>query len=112
MFIILSASDAGPPKALPAAAKDEVAKASSETDGQEQPAVIGHGDQHEEVAHANLDDMKGRLKHMERIDVLTEYVPTNLSQSKVIAKRGKSTRNLILEKFNAYLLSARGVLHS
>ena len=59
VFIVVSAGDAGPPKGLPAAAKDEVAKASSKTHGQEQPAVVRHGDQHEEVGHTNLDNVKG-----------------------------------------------------
>ena len=85
VFIVLSTTETGSTKALPAASKDEVTEASSETHGKEQPTVEGHGNQHEEIAHTNLDHMKSRLQHMERVDVLLEHVPTNLSPSEIIS---------------------------
>jgi hypothetical protein len=45
-------------------AEEEVAKASSNTNGNEQPAVEGHGDQHEEITEGDLNNMQERLEKM------------------------------------------------
>jgi hypothetical protein len=45
-------------------AEEEVAKASSNTHGNEQPAVEGHGDQHEEITEGDLNNMQERLEKM------------------------------------------------
>ena len=37
--------------------KDEVAHTSSKYDGEEEPAIVGHSHQHEEVAIADLHHM-------------------------------------------------------
>ena len=44
--------------------KDEVAHTSSKYDGEEEPAIVGHSHQHEEVAIADLHHMQDRLQHM------------------------------------------------
>ena len=92
VFIGLPAAYAGSTKALPAASKDEVAKTSSEAHGQEQPPIEGHGYQHEQVAHTNLYHMQRRLYHVERIDVLSEHVSTNLSPGEVISKEKRNQK--------------------
>lgn len=88
VFIVLSAAETGSTKALPAAAKDEITKTSSKTHSQKQPTVERHGNQHEEITHTNLDNVKGRLQHMERVDILLEHVLTNLSPSEIIPANG------------------------
>ena len=39
---------------VPALGKEEVAHASTEGDGQEEPAIVGHGYQHEEIGVPHL----------------------------------------------------------
>ena len=43
---------------MPCPGKQEVADSSPEADGQEQPAIESHGDQHEKVSDADLDHVQ------------------------------------------------------
>ena len=43
---------------VPRPGKQEIADSSPEADGQEQPAIVSHGDQHEKVSDADLDHVQ------------------------------------------------------
>ena len=43
-------------------AKDEVARAGAEDDGDAEPAVVGHEDEHEEVADGDLHHVEHGLQ--------------------------------------------------
>ena len=38
--------------------EDEIAEARSKNHGKEEPGVVGHGDQHEDVGHTHLDHVE------------------------------------------------------
>ena len=44
--------------------KQEVPHTCSEYDGQEQPAIVSHGHQHQQVSKPNLDHVESRLGQM------------------------------------------------
>ena len=53
--------------------KQKVAKSSAKTHGQEEPAIEGHGHQHEEVAHPYLQYMQNRLYEVQPVAVLSQH---------------------------------------
>ncbi len=45
--------------------KEEVAHPSTKGNGEEEPAIVGHGHQHEQVRIAHLDHMENRLQEVD-----------------------------------------------
>ena len=62
--------------------KDEVSQTSTDADRQKQPTIVSHGNQHQEVGHTHLDNMKKGLQHMEETAVfLYQYCAFRLPKS-------------------------------
>lgn len=81
--------------------KQEVAHTSTKRDGQEQPAIVGHGYEHEEVGISHLHHMEGRLQ---QVHANTDGVVLESAMEKL-----QSTTTLRLQAFHHGL---RGTLCS
>ena len=55
--------------------KQKIAEPSSDTHGQEQPAIVRHGNQHEEKADAYLHHVKTCLQQMQPVKQLLQQMP-------------------------------------
>ena len=59
VFVLLPVVDT---QYVASAAKQKVPNSGAEADSKEQPAIVGHGDEHEEVAIPHLDHVECRLQ--------------------------------------------------
>lgn len=64
MAVIIRLSERGRQVAYPG--EDEVSNPRSKDDSEEQPGVERHGNQHENVCHADLQHMQERLHNVHR----------------------------------------------